>query len=88
MSDKPNFRIEPWAVREEHVDLATLAETESLFALANGHLGLRANLDEGEPFGLPGTYLNSFHELRPLPNAEPAYGDPESGQSIVNVTNG
>jgi alpha,alpha-trehalose phosphorylase len=88
MSDKPNFRIEPWAVREEHVDLATLAETESLFALANGHLGLRANLDEGEPFGLPGTYLNSFHELRPLPNAEPAYGDPESGQSMVNVTNG
>ena len=26
-----------------------------MFALANGHIGLRANLDEGEPFGLPGT---------------------------------
>ena len=36
-----------------------------MFALANGHIGLRANLDEGEPFGLPGTYLNSFYELRP-----------------------
>ena len=88
MSGKPDFRVEPWSVREESLNLAALAETESLFALANGHLGLRANLDEGEPFGLPGTYLNSFYELRPLPSAEPGYGDPESGQSIINVTNG
>src|SRR4029079_6135646 len=35
-----------------------------------------------------GTYLNSFYELRPLPYAEPGYGYPESGQTIVNVTNG
>ncbi len=75
-------------MREESLDLPTLAETESLFALANGHLGLRGNLDEGEPFGLPGTYLNSFYEQRPLPSAEPGYGDPETGQSIINVTNG
>ena len=59
-----------------------------MFALANGHIGLRANLDEGEPFGLPGSYLNSFYELRPLPHAEAAYGNPESGQTLVNVTNG
>jgi alpha,alpha-trehalose phosphorylase len=85
---KPSFKLEPWHVREECLDLATLAETESLFALANGHLGLRGNLDEGEPFGLPGTYLNSLYEKRPLPSAEPGYGDPESGQSIINVTNG
>src|SRR2546425_134302 len=57
-------------------------------ALANGHIGLRANLDEGEPFGLPGTYLNSFYEQRPLPYAELGYGFPESGQTLVNVTNG
>ncbi len=39
---KPNFKLEPWHVREESLDLPTLAETESLFALANGHLGLEA----------------------------------------------
>ena len=61
---------------------------ESVFALSNGHIGLRGNLDEGEPHGLPGTYLNSFYELRPLPYAEAGYGYPESGQTIVNVTNG
>src|SRR4029079_13346975 len=35
-----------------------------------------------------GTYLNSFYELRPLPNAEAGFGYPESGQTIVNATNG
>jgi alpha,alpha-trehalose phosphorylase len=82
------FSIEPWAIRETKLDLELLARTESLFALANGHIGLRANLDEGEPFAIPGTYLNSFYELRPLPYAEPGYGYPESGQTLVNVTNG
>ena len=47
-----------------------------------------ATLDEGEPDGIPGTYLNSFYERRPLPYAEGGYGYPESGQTIVNVTNG
>jgi alpha,alpha-trehalose phosphorylase len=84
----PAFAVEPWSVRETHLDLDVLAQSESVFALANGHIGLRANLDEGEPFGLPGTYLNSFYELRPLPYAEAGYGYPESGQTIVNVTNG
>src|SRR5256886_17228573 len=65
-----------------------LAQSESVFALFNGHIGLRANLDEGEPFGMPGTYLNSFFELRPLPYAEAGYGFPESGQTVLNVTNG
>jgi alpha,alpha-trehalose phosphorylase len=84
----PEFALEPWSVRETALDLDVLAQTESIFALANGHFGLRGNLDEGEPYGLPGTYLNSFYELRPLPHAESAYGYPESGQTIVNVTNG
>ena len=59
-----------------------------MFALSNGHIGLRGNLDEGEPFGLPGTYLNGFYETRPLPYAEAAYGNPEDGQTVVDVTNG
>jgi len=75
-------------VRETSLDLERLAQTESVFALANGHLGLRANLAEGEPFGQPGTYLAGFYETRPLPYAEPGYGDPEDGQTVVNVTNG
>jgi len=84
----PAFPVEPWAIRETELHLDTLAETESVFALANGHLGLRGNLDEGEPYGLPGTYLGGFFETRPLPYAEAGYGYPEDGQTVVNVTNG
>ncbi|HEY1296132.1 MAG TPA: glycosyl hydrolase family 65 protein [Chloroflexota bacterium] len=84
----PAFPEDPWKIRELQLDLNVLAQSESLFALANGHLGLRGNLDEGEPAGLPGTYLNSFYERRPLAYVEPGYGYPESGQTIINVTNG
>jgi len=88
MIEHPAFTVEEWSVRETGLHLDTLAQTESLFALSNGHIGLRGNLDEGEPHGLPGTYLNSFYELRPLPYAEGGYAYPESGQTTINVTNG
>jgi alpha,alpha-trehalose phosphorylase len=84
----PAFPVEPWAIRETELDVNKLAEAESVFALANGHIGLRGNLDEGEPFGIPGTYLGGFYEVRPLPYAEAGFGYPEDGQSVVNVTNG
>ena len=82
------FPIEPWHVRETRLNLDTLAQAESIFALSNGHIGLRGNLDEGEPHGLPGTYLNGFYETRPLPYAEAGFSYPEDGQSVVDVTNG
>jgi len=84
----PAFRVEPWTLHETELHLDLLAQSESLFALSNGHIGLRGNLDEGEPCGLSGTYLNGFYELRPLPYAESQYGSPESSQTLVNVTNG
>ncbi|MGH3581643.1 MAG: glycoside hydrolase family 65 protein, partial [Mycobacterium sp.] len=70
------------------LDLELLAQAESIFALSNGHIGLRGNLDEGEPHGLPGTYLNSFYETRSLPYAESGFGYPEAGQTVVDITNG
>ena len=88
MSIPPGHESETWCLREPALELETLAESESVFALANGHLGLRANLDEGEPYGLPGTYLNGLYEQRPLPYPEGGYGYPESGQAVINVTNG
>ncbi len=88
MITHPSFTVEPWAVTEEGLHLDVLAQSESVFALSNGHIGLRGNLDEGEPAGLPGTYLNAFYETRPLPYAEAGFGYPEDGQTVVNVTNG
>jgi alpha,alpha-trehalose phosphorylase len=82
------FSVEPWAVAEPSLHLDLLAQTESIFALSNGHIGLRGNLDEGEPHAIPGTYLNGFFESLPLPYAEAGYGYPEEGQSLIDVTNG
>ncbi len=82
------FGAEPWCLRENDLDLDVLAQSESVFALANGHIGWRGNLDEGEPHGLPGCYLNGVYESRQLPYAEIGYGYPESGQSVINVQDG
>src|SRR5271165_182271 len=82
------YGVEPWCLTETSLDMDLLAQSESVFALSNGHIGLRGNLDEGEPSGLPGTYLAGVYEVRPLPYAEPGYGYPEAGQTIINVTNG
>jgi alpha,alpha-trehalose phosphorylase len=83
----PAYPIEPWCLRETELHLDVLAQSESLFALSNGHMGWRGNLDEGEPYGLPGSYLNGVYESRPLPYAEAGYGYPEAGQTVINVTN-
>lgn len=82
------FEVEPWAVVEPELRLDVLEQTESIFALSNGHIGLRGNLDEGEPHVVPGSYLNGYFETVPLPYAEAGFGYPEEGQSLINVTNG
>jgi alpha,alpha-trehalose phosphorylase len=88
MIRQSHCEVHPWEIRETELDLDVLAQMESVLALANGHIGLRANLDEGEPHGMPGTYLNGVFEARPLPYAEAGYGFPEAGQTVVNVTDG
>jgi alpha,alpha-trehalose phosphorylase len=82
------YGTEPWRLVESRLDLDLLAQSESIFALSNGHIGLRGNLDEGDPHGLPGSYLNSMYEVRPLPYAEAGYGFPDDSQTVINVTNG
>lgn len=88
MIQHPNYSVEPWCLRETALDLDVLAQSESLFALSNGHIGWRGNLDEGDPHGLSGSYLNGVYEQRPVPYAEAGFGYPESDEVVVNVTNG
>src|SRR5688500_5289981 len=88
MIDPGVFSVEPWALTERGLRLDLLGQTEAIFALSNGHIGLRGNLDEGEPHDTPGTYLNGFFESLPLPYDVGGYGYPEQGQSLIDVTNG
>ncbi|MFF3228342.1 glycoside hydrolase family 65 protein [Nocardia suismassiliense] len=87
-ADCRGFEVDPWQLRWCGLDVDALRRTESIFALSNGHLGLRGTLEEGEPVGEPGTYLNGFYEKRQLPYAEVGYGYPQQGQTVVNVTDG
>ncbi len=84
MISQPGFAVEPWCLRVTGPDLEVLAQTESVFTLSNGHIGWRGNLDEGEPHGLPGSYLNGVFELRgrsPMPKPATATRSPGSRSS-------
>lgn len=82
------FDIDPWSLGTDGVEVDHLAQEESVFGLSNGHVGWRGNLDEGDPRGVAGSYLNGVFEEHPMPHAEDGYGYPETGQTVINVQNG
>lgn len=83
-----HFVVEPWAVREVGLDPATLPAAESLFALSNGYLGMRGNLDEGAPTYRHGTYVNGFFESFTIVYPETAYGYARTDQVMLNLPDG
>lgn len=86
------FPVDPWKLSAIKLEAETSSEfigqTETMFALSNGYLGVRGTLDEGEPIEEPGTYLNGFYEYRPIAYGETAYGFPKRGQSMLNCPDG
>ena len=88
MIQHPAFSVEPWCLRENELDLGVLAQSESLFSLSNGHIGWRGNLDEGDPYGLCGSYLSGVYEYKPVTYAEFGFGYPVQDQVMINVADG
>lgn len=86
------FPVDPWILAAVRLDskLADefVGQAETMFALANGYLGIRGTFDEGTPTQEPGVFLNGFYEHRPITYGEHAYGFPRSGQSILNCPDG
>jgi alpha,alpha-trehalose phosphorylase len=82
------FPIEEWRVVEREYAPAFVAQTETIFATANGYLGLRGAHEEGTPAYEHGTFVNGFHETWPIPYGERAYAFATTGQTIVNVPDG
>ena len=83
--DRIRFPIQPWKFTEAVYSTADLGVTESLFAVGNGYLGMRANVEEGREAHTHGTFINGFHETWPIRHAEEAFGFARTGQTIVNV---
>ena len=79
------FPLDPWRLVEREHDPGDLGLTETLFAVGNGYLGMRANPEEGRVAHIHGTYINGFHEAWRIHHAEDAFGFAKVGQTIVNA---
>lgn len=82
------FRYEPWSVTEEGFHPGDLRENESVFALGNGLIGLRGNLEEGGATGaetIQGSFLNGVFDSEPIRYGETAYGYAKNHETICNV---
>jgi alpha,alpha-trehalose phosphorylase len=82
------YPVHPWEIAEQRFAPEHLAARESVFAVANGYLGVRGTPEEGTPAHEPGVVLNGFHETWPIVYPEDAYGLARTGQTIVNATDG
>lgn len=85
---EPSNEASAWQVRESALDPVAGGALESVFALANGYVGVRGTLDEAQPSASRGTFMAGVHEYHPLSYPEGGYGHPEHGQAVVGVADG
>lgn len=79
------YPSEEWAIVETAFSQPWMGNAETIFALANGFIGVRGILEEGRPAIEAASFCNGFHETWPIVHAEEAYGFARTGQTIVNV---
>ena len=85
---RPLYPVDAWRIRELTFDPAFAARNETIFSLANGHLGLRGNLEEEAGNVGHGTYVNGFFEEAPIAYGEIAYAYAKNHQVLLNVADG
>ena len=81
-------RRDGWQIVDDGLPRTSAGALESVFAVANGYLGLRGAPEEGFPAHDPGVILNGFHETWPIHYPEDAYGLARTGQTIADVPDG
>jgi alpha,alpha-trehalose phosphorylase len=74
-----------WHITEKRFRPELTPALESVFAVANGYLGVRGTPEEGAPAHETGLALNGFHETWPIVYPEDAYGLARTGQTIVQA---
>jgi alpha,alpha-trehalose phosphorylase len=80
--------IDPWRLVSRTFAPGAVPEEETLFAVANGYMGMRGTHDEGQPSNDPALFLNGFHETWRIPYGEAAFGFATTGQTIVSAPDG
>jgi alpha,alpha-trehalose phosphorylase len=53
---------DPWRLVETRFSERCYARAETIFAVANGFIGMRGTFEEGRPAVAPGTFVAGFHE--------------------------
>ena len=82
------FPYEAWTITENGFQPENLRENESAFALGNGFLGMRGNLEELKASGamtIQGSFLNGVFDSEPIVYGEGAYGYAKNHETICNV---
>jgi alpha,alpha-trehalose phosphorylase len=82
------YPTDEWRLVEKEFYSRLLPQMETLFATANGFLGIRGCHEEGTPVHESATLINSFHETWPITYGEEAFGFARTGQTIVNAPDG
>jgi alpha,alpha-trehalose phosphorylase len=77
--------VDEWRIIEKRFAPRYLEQSETIFTLANGYMGIRGAFEEGRPAFQNGTFINGFHETTPIVYAETAYGFAETAQTMLNV---
>jgi alpha,alpha-trehalose phosphorylase len=76
---------DPWRLVEARFAERHCARAETIFAVANGFIGMRGTFEEGRPAHAPGTFVAGFHETWKMRHPEEAFGLARTGQTMVNV---
>ena len=79
------YPIDRWSIVETAYTPDLTALLESVFALGNGHVGVRGSFHQGRPAHQPGVLINGFYESWPIVYPEAAFGFATAGQTIVYV---
>ncbi|HEX2153052.1 MAG TPA: glycosyl hydrolase family 65 protein [Acidimicrobiia bacterium] len=79
------YPIDRWAIVETAYTKELTPLLETVFALGNGHLGVRGSFHQGKPAHQPGVLINGFYESWPIVYPEAGYGFATAGQTIVYV---
>ncbi|PKN26863.1 MAG: family 65 glycosyl hydrolase [Deltaproteobacteria bacterium HGW-Deltaproteobacteria-21] len=79
------YPVDEWRIIEKRFARRYLEQSETIFTLANGYMGIRGAFEEGRPAFQNGTFINGFHETTPIVYGETAYGFAETAQTMLNV---
>lgn len=84
-----NILVDEWRIIEKEFDLENNVKNETIFAIANGYIGMRGTFEEGldKKYSIEGNYINGFYEIHDIKYGEKAYAFPEIGQTMLNVFN-